>query len=81
MTLTPHLSFNGQCESAFKFYEHCPDGKIITMLTLGNSPMATQGPPEMQHKILHATLMIGDSMLADSDATPGQCQNRRAATY
>ena len=74
MTLTPHLIFDGQCESAFKFYERCLGGKITTMLTWGNSPMAAQGPPEMEHKILHATLMIGDSMLAGSDAPPGQYQ-------
>ena len=74
MTLTPHLSFNGQCEAAFKFYEHCFSGKIITMLTWGDSPMASQGPPEIEHKILHATLMIGDSMLAGSDVPPGQYQ-------
>jgi PhnB protein len=28
----------------------------------------------MEHKILHATLMIGDSMLAGSDSPPGQYQ-------
>jgi PhnB protein len=71
MTLTPHLSFNGQCEAAFQFYERCLSGKIITMLTWGETPMAT---PEMEHKILHATLMIGDSMLAGSDIPPGQYQ-------
>jgi uncharacterized glyoxalase superfamily protein PhnB len=48
MTLTPHLSFNGQCEAALKFYERCLGGKIITMLTWGDSPMATQGPPEIK---------------------------------
>jgi PhnB protein len=74
MTLTPHLIFDGQCESAFKFYERCLDGKIITMLKWGDSPMAMQGPPEMTHKILHAALMVGDSMLAGSDALPGQYQ-------
>jgi PhnB protein len=74
MTLTPHLSFNGQCEAAFKFYERCLSGKIITMLIWGDSPMATQGPPDFEHKILHATLMIGDSMLAGSDVPPGQYQ-------
>jgi PhnB protein len=71
MTLTPHLSFNGQCEAAFKFYERCLGGTIITMLTWGDSPMAT---PEMERKILHATLRIGDSMLAGSDLPPGQYQ-------
>jgi PhnB protein len=74
MTLTPHLSFNGQCEAAFQFYERCLGGKIVTMLTWGGSPMATQGPPEIEHKILHATLMIGDSMLAGSDVPSGQYQ-------
>jgi PhnB protein len=74
MTLTPHLSFDGQCQAAFKFYERCLGGRIITMLTWGDSPMAAQGPPEMKHKILHATLMIGGGMLAGSDAPPGQYQ-------
>jgi PhnB protein len=74
MTLTPHLSFNGQCKAAFQFYERCLGGKIVTMLTWGDSPMAAQGPPEIEHKILHATLMIGDSMLAGSDVPPGQYQ-------
>ena len=74
MTLTPHLTFNGQCEAAFKFYERCLDGKIITMLTWGDSPMAKQGPTEMEHKIMHATLMIGGCMLAGSDVPPGQYQ-------
>jgi PhnB protein len=74
MTLTAHVSFNGQCEAAFKFYEGCLGGKIVTMLTWGDSPMAAQGPPDFEYKILHATLMFGDSMLAGSDAPPGQYQ-------
>ncbi len=74
MTITPHLSFNGKCEVAFKFYERCLDGKIVTMLTWGDSPMAAQGPPELENKILHATLMVGDSTLAGSDAPPAQYQ-------
>jgi PhnB protein len=74
MRLTPHLSFNGQCEAAFKFYERCLGGNIITMLTWGDSPMAAQTPPEFEHKVLHATLMTGDGMLAGSDLPPGQYQ-------
>jgi len=35
MRLTPNLSFVGQCEAAFKFYERCFGGKIIFMLTHG----------------------------------------------
>ena len=29
MRLTPNLSFGGQCEAAFKFYERCFGGKIL----------------------------------------------------
>jgi PhnB protein len=74
MTLTPHLSFNGQCEAAFQFYERCLGGKITTLLTWGDSPMAAPGLPEMQHKILHATLMLDGSLLAGSDVPPAQYQ-------
>ncbi len=77
MNLTPHLSFNGQCEAAFRFYEQCIGGRIATLLTWGESPMAAQAPPGFAGKILHATLMAGDSMLAGSDVPPGQYEKPR----
>lgn len=72
MKLSPHLSFNGECEAAFRFYERCFGGDIVTMLAYGNSPMAEQAPPEWKGKILHATLNFGDNILAGSDSLPGQ---------
>jgi PhnB protein len=68
----PHLAFDGRCESAFKFYEQCFGGKILTMLTWAASPMAREAPPGFGEKILHATLTVGDNMLAGSDGLPGQ---------
>ena len=38
MQLNPYLGFNGQCEAAFKFYERCLDGKIVAMMTYGETP-------------------------------------------
>jgi len=67
MTLNPHLTFSGQCETAFKFYERCLGGKIVTMLTYGNSPMEEQAPQEWQDKIMHATLTVGDYALMGTD--------------
>ena len=29
MKLNSYLTFNGQCEAAFKFYEQCLGGKIV----------------------------------------------------
>jgi len=74
MKLNPYLSFNGQCEAAFRFYEKCLGGKIAFMMTFGDSPMADQVPPEWAKKIMHTTLTVGDQVLHGSDAFPGSYQ-------
>jgi PhnB protein len=74
MQLNPHLAFDGQCEAAFKFYEECLGGKIVTMLTYEDSPLAEQVPQAWRKKILHATLALGDFRLTGADAPPGQYQ-------
>jgi PhnB protein len=70
MQLNPYLTFNGQCEAAFKFYEKVLGGKIEAMMTYGSSPMAEQTRSEWRNKIMHARLNIGDEMLMASDAPP-----------
>jgi PhnB protein len=70
MQLNPYLTFNGQCEAAFKFYERCLPGKIEMVLTFGNSPMADQVSAEWRNKIMHARLIVGDKVLMGSDAPP-----------
>lgn len=77
MKLSPHLSFAGQCQDAFEFYEQCLRGKIVTMLTYGNSPMANQTPAELRGKILHATLSVGQNTLYGADVLPSQYQAPR----
>ena len=76
MKLTPHisLSFNGQCEAAFRFNEQCLSGTIAFMLTWGNSPMAAEAPPGWDAKIAHATLKVGDTVITGSDAPPERYQ-------
>jgi|SRR5580704_7750692 PhnB protein len=71
MKVIPNLSFNGQCEEAFKLYEKCLGGKITYMMTWGDSPMAGETPPEWGKKIMHTTLALGDSVLQGADS-PGQ---------
>lgn len=46
MQSNPYLYFNGDCEAAFKFYEQCLGGKIVAMMSYGESPMGEQTPPE-----------------------------------
>jgi PhnB protein len=64
------LFFNGECEAAFKFYEHCLGGKIISMMTYGDSPMAEQASSELRDRIMNVTLTVGDVVLMGSDAPP-----------
>jgi len=52
-------------------------GKIAFMLTWGDSPMAKDAPPEWSAKILHATLAVGNTTMAGSDATPGSYEAPR----
>lgn len=68
MQLNPYLTFNGQCEAAFKFYEKTLNGKIEMIMAHKDSPMAAQTPPAMRDKIMHARMNIGGTVLMGSDA-------------
>ncbi len=70
MQMNPHLSFNGQCEAAFKFYERCFGGKIVAMLAYGDSPMAEQVGSDWRQKIIHATFALGGNRLTGGDVPP-----------
>jgi PhnB protein len=70
MDVNPYLSFNGQCEAAFKFYEKCLGGSGLSFHKYGGSPMSEQVPAEWQDKVMHATLLFGNTALMGSDAPP-----------
>jgi PhnB protein len=69
MELNAYLSFDGQCEEAFKLYEKCLGGKITFMSTYADSPMAGQVPPDWGKKIMHATLTLEKGVLQGADST------------
>ncbi len=77
MQLSPYLSFNGQCEAAFKFYQQCLGGNIQAMMAWGDSPMADQVPSEWRDKIIPATLIIGETALLGADAPPDRYETPR----
>ena len=70
MQLNPYLTFNGNCEQAFKFYAEILGGKIEMMMNHAESPMADQVPADWRKKIIHARMTIGDKVLMGSDAPP-----------
>lgn len=70
MRLNPYLLFNGQCETAFQFYEKVFGAKITMIMRFEESPMADQVPLDWRKKVIHATLTVGDQVLQGSDAPP-----------
>ena len=72
MQLNPYLTFKGDCETAFKFYEKILGGKIVVMQAHEGTPAAEQTPPEWRSKILHARMTVGDQLLMGSDAPPSR---------
>jgi PhnB protein len=70
MQLNPYLTFNGQCEAAFRFYEKILGGKIEAMMPHAGSPMEQQVPAEWRNKVMHARLSLGGELLMGSDAPP-----------
>ncbi|AFY92991.1 VOC family protein [Chamaesiphon minutus] len=70
MQSNTYLNFNGDCQAAFKFYEQCLGGKIIAMMSYGESPMAEQAPPEQRDRIMHVHLTVGDMVLMGADFPP-----------
>ena len=67
MRISPHLCFDGQCETAFRTYQELLGGTITTMLTYGESPMASQVERRWHSRIVHATLRLGELELTGVD--------------
>jgi PhnB protein len=80
MQLNPYLSFDGRCEGAFKFYEKALGGKIVAMLTYGETPMKDQMSAEQHGKIAHARLTVGDQVLMGGDSPPGRYEPPKGMT-
>lgn len=76
MQLIAYLGFDGNCEEAFRYYEKHLGGKIEAMVRTADTPAAAHSPKEMQDKIMHARLSIGDAVLMGGDAPPGRSANK-----
>jgi PhnB protein len=70
MQMNPYLSFDGQCEAAFRLYEQCLGGQIGAIFRYGGSPMADQVPADWQDKVMHGSLTVGDQLLMGGDVAP-----------
>jgi PhnB protein len=71
MQISPYLSFNGQCEAAFTFYERCLGARVGPIFRYAGSPMADQVPPDWHDKVMHGSVTIGGQVLMGGDVAPG----------
>ena len=74
MQINAYLNFDGQCETAFQFYEQVFGGKIQGVFRFAGTPMENQVPPEWREKIMHVTLKAGDNVLMGTDVPPAHNQ-------
>lgn len=58
MNLTPFLLFDGNCAEAMGFYQSCLGGEL-TITRLGDTPMKSQMPPQLHHRVAYAQLKSG----------------------
>jgi len=70
MQINPYLSFNGNCEEAFKFYEKTLGGKIEAMIPHEGTPAADFVPGDWRAKIMHARLVVDGEAIMGSDSPP-----------
>lgn len=77
MTPTPqiYLSFDGDCEAAFRFYEQRLGATSVSMIPYAGSPMAV--PPEWETKIMHGSITLGGITVAGADPPPGGYEQPR----
>ena len=68
--MNPYLSFKGECEAAFKFYERCLGGQVGALFRYGGTPLAGQVPADWSDKIMHGSLIVGDQVLMGADVAP-----------
>ncbi|HEX8950368.1 MAG TPA: VOC family protein [Polyangia bacterium] len=80
MPLSVHLTFAGECEAAFRFYEQLLGGAGLAMFRWGDSPAAADVAPEWRDKLVHASITVGGHALAGADV-PGDGYERPRGFY
>lgn len=65
--LEPYIHFNGNCREALDFYRSVFGGDYLILQTFGDGQPDMGVPESDHHKIMHATLKMGDGILMGSD--------------
>ena len=72
MEMTAYLSFKGDCEAAFKFYEQCLGAQPGAIFRYGGSPIAHHVPADWSDKVMHGSVTVGGQVIMAADVAPEQ---------
>ena len=67
MKITTYLHFSGNCEEALNFYVKALGAKVVMLLRYSETPAVKESSPEMQQKIIHGRIAVGDNLIMASD--------------
>ena len=65
--ISPYLIFQGNCEEAINFYQHCLGGEL-SVRRFGDTEMPVED--DYKNKIMHAELTLGEMKIMFSDGAP-----------
>jgi PhnB protein len=71
MQMAPYITFNGNCEAAFAFYQQHLGGVPGGIFRYEGTPIEHQVPVAWGNKIMHASMTVGGQLLMAADAAPG----------
>lgn len=74
MQVQPYLFFEGRCEEAIAFYREALGAEVLMLMRYKDSPEPPppdRVAPGLEHRIMHASLRIGETTVMASD---GSCQ-------
>ena len=72
MKMNPYLSFKGDCEAAFKYYEQHLGGEMGGIFRYGGTSLSSSVPADWPDKIMHGSITIGGQTLQAADVAPDQ---------
>jgi PhnB protein len=68
--MSAYVSFKGDCEAAFQFYERVLGAEPGPLFRYGGSPMAGEAPADWADKVMHGSVTIGGQVLMGADMGP-----------
>ena len=73
MKVEPYLVFEGRCDEAIAFYKQALNAELEMLMRFKDNPEPPPGTqsPEIAEKVMHASMMIGETRVMLSDGRNG----------